>query len=231
MDRRESLKKLIDDYFSGSQAKFARAIKKSPAQVHQWLVGNRTLGDAGCRTIELTLKLPQGFFDMSRRDQIAELAERFPDSGNGIPIDASNFAQGPDIRGCTPLISWVKAGDWCEIVNHFEPGDAEEWLPCPVQGSESMFALRVRGESMFNPRGRPSFYDGDIIFVDPEAPYSHGSLVIAKLDDNEATFKKLIIEGEKRYLRAINPDWPSPIMEINGNCHICGVVIAKMERF
>lgn len=144
----------------------------------------------------------------------------------------SNIGPGPDIRGAVPLISWVQAGDWCGIVDNFAPGDAEEWLPCPVPHGPRTYVLRVRGESMWNPHVRPSFADGDLIFVDPDKDAIHGSMVIVRLDDkHEATFKRLVIEGDQRYLRAINPAWPEPIIQINGNAAtICGVVILKAER-
>lgn len=57
------LKNLIRDAFDGRQADFARAIKKSTAQVNQWVSGYRALGDAGARHIEITLGLGQGYFD------------------------------------------------------------------------------------------------------------------------------------------------------------------------
>lgn len=63
MNRRDLLRALIESRFGGNQADFARAIKKSPAQVHQWLSGYRALGDAGARNIELALKLGVGYFD------------------------------------------------------------------------------------------------------------------------------------------------------------------------
>jgi len=48
--------------------------------------------------------------------------------------------------------------------------------------------------------------------------------MIAKLaDDNEATFKKLIIDGSQKYLKEINPQWP--MTPINGNCRIIDVAI------
>lgn len=57
----------------------------------------------------------------------------------------------------------------------------------------------------------------------------NGSLVIAKLvDDNEATFKKLIIEGSTKYLKGLNPAWP--LTPINGNCKIIGVAIETKMR-
>jgi SOS-response transcriptional repressor LexA len=35
----------------------------------------------------------------------------------------------------------------------------------------------------------------------------NGQRVIAKLD-NGASFKQLVVEGERRYLKALNPSWP-----------------------
>ncbi len=141
-----------------------------------------------------------------------------------------NTMVGPDIRGPVPLISWVQAGQWQEVIDNLSPGDAEEWLPCPVSHGDRTFVLRVRGESMLNPYGRPSFMDGDLIFVDPDRHAEHGSLVVVRLDDEKgATFKKLVIEGDRKYLRPLNPAWPEPMMQINGNATICGVVIGKWE--
>ncbi len=72
----------------------------------------------------------------------------------------------------------------------------------------------------------PTFHDGELIFVDPEVQPINGKYVIARLDDeNEATFKWLIIEGGHKFLKAANPAWPTQIQPINGNCTIVGVVI------
>ena len=43
------------------------------------------------------------------------------------------------------------------------------------------------------------------------------------------TFKQLIIEEGHRYLKALNPDWPHRIIEVNSNATICGVVGFKGE--
>jgi len=45
-----------------------------------------------------------------------------------------------------------------------------------------------------------------------------------------ATFKQLIIEGGHQYLKALNPEWPKPIIEIIENARICGVVVFKGEE-
>lgn len=142
-----------------------------------------------------------------------------------------NVENGPDVKGYVPVISWVQAGDWNEIVDNFQPGDADEWMPCPVSHSKQTYALRVRGVSMYNQHERTTFHEGDIIFVDPNKHPENGSLVVVRMDDaKEATFKKLVLEGGKQYLRALNPSWPEPIIEINGNATICGVVIFKGEK-
>lgn len=143
-------------------------------------------------------------------------------------VEPSNIEAGPDVRGKVPVISWVQAGNWYETIENFNPADAEEWLICPFPHGNKSYVLRVRGESMFNPQGNPSFNDGDLIFVDPDRYAGNGSLVIVRLDDeSEATFKKLVIEGDQRYLRALNPSWPTPVIRINGNATISGVVFGK----
>ena len=114
------------------------------------------------------------------------------------------------------------------MADPFQPGDADEWLPCPVAHGPHTYAVRVRGESMFNPAGRPSYADGDIIFVDPSREARHGDRVIVRLDDHaEATFKQLLIEDGRKMLKALNPEWAPRYIPINGNATITGVVIGK----
>lgn len=118
-----------------------------------------------------------------------------------------------------PLISMVQAGVWTEI-QELPPLDVELY-PCPIKCSQHSFIVRVEGESML-----PRFEEGDLIYVDPEAQVENGSYVVARLDDeNQATFKQLIIDGNKKYLKALNPDWPNKFVEINGNCTIVGKVV------
>ena len=81
---------------------------------------------------------------------------------------------------------------------------------------------------MFNPGTKPSYADGDIIFVDPELAAQAGDRVVVRFDEKEeATFKQLMEEDGRRYLKALNPDWKPRYIEINGNATICGVVIGK----
>ena len=68
-----------------------------------------------------------------------------------------------------------------------------------------------------------------MILVDTDADASSGKLVVAKLtDSNEATFKKLIEDAGRRFLKPLNPDYP--MLQVNGNCKIIGVVVRAMLR-
>ncbi|MBB1384392.1 helix-turn-helix domain-containing protein [Pseudoalteromonas sp. SG45-5] len=131
----------------------------------------------------------------------------------------NNVMPGPTIKNTAPLISWVQAGAWSEI-SEIKAYDAERFM-CPVNCSDLTFVLKVQGISM-----EPKFDEGDLIFVDPEAECIHGSYVVARLDDdNQATFKQLIIEGGHKFLKAANPNWPEQLIPINGNCTLVGKVI------
>lgn len=144
----------------------------------------------------------------------------------------ANTGPAPENRGNIPLISWVQAGSFQEATEAYAPGMAEAYLPCPTPHGPWTFALRVRGQSMFNPNSARSFHEGEIIYVDPDREADNGSLVVVKLvEEQEATFKQLVIEGSRRYLKALNPQWPEPYIEISGEAQVVGVVIGKYVTF
>lgn len=63
MSRIDKTKALIRDRFGSNQARFARAIKRSPNLVWQYLNGHRVMGEKFARHIERTLRLPKGWLD------------------------------------------------------------------------------------------------------------------------------------------------------------------------
>lgn len=139
--------------------------------------------------------------------------------------ETSNISAGPEIKGFFPLISWVQAGAW-SVIEEIHALEAERF-PCPVSCSANTFVLKVQGISM-----EPTFHDGDLIFVDPEVEWRHNSYVVARLNDqNEATFKQLVVEGSLKLLKPLNPNWPEQLIPINGNCSIVGVVIFSGRSF
>lgn len=139
-----------------------------------------------------------------------------------------NTEPGPDIRGKVPLISWVRAGEWCEAADPFQPGDAERWMDCPVSHSSSTFALRVRGDSMTAPHGNSRTYpEGCFIFVDPERKTPvNGDRIVACLEgSHEVTFKVYKNEDGRQWLQPLNPSH-EPIRE---PFKVLGTVLGKWE--
>lgn len=185
------------------------------SRLHSIFVEMRPINSRTARKIEAGLELPLGSLDY---DATAQEAGTF----------VSNVSPGPRIHGRVPLISWVQAGAFCESIDVFEPGDAEDWMPCPVKHSDCTYALQVKGDSMTSPYpGQKSYPEGTIIYVDPEVTVTNGCRVIAKLD-GKATFKTYTEDMGRIFLRPINPNYPA--MEITGkDVSICGVILGSFS--
>ncbi|GFN47492.1 LexA family protein [Candidatus Regiella insecticola] len=128
-----------------------------------------------------------------------------------------------------PLIRWAQARNWSESIEpYYNVSEIEEWPESAAHVMGEAFWLRVKGDSMTSLIG-VSVSENTLILVDTGREVKDGNLVIAKLTDaDEATFKKYIIDAGKNYLKPLNPSYP--LIPINGNCQIIGVVIeAKMR--
>ena len=156
----------------------------------------RRLGDRLAAKLERAMGKPPGWMDEER------------------PYETGPFPPGSG----HPVLSWVQAGTWNEAR---EPPTAAERLNCPLPCGPDTFVLKVAGESM-----APRFPDGDYIFVDPDVPAESGKFVVVRRpDDGAATFKQLVVEDGRRYLKAANPAWPEPIVEAHPDAAVCGVVV------
>lgn len=136
-------------------------------------------------------------------------------------------AEDLDLKQLVPVISWVRAGQFCEAHDPLEPGDAEDWLPRPKGASKSTYALTVKGDSMTSPYpGTRSYPQGIIIFVDPEKEVLPGSRGVFKLpESNEVTFKELVSDAGQLYLKPLNPQYDKiPVTE---KMTTCGKVIGS----
>lgn len=124
-----------------------------------------------------------------------------------------------------PVISEVQAGWFAECVVPYPPGLEERHETTDYQAKGQAFWLEVTGDSMTAPAGvRPTIPEGTLVLVDTGIEPVPGKLVVAQLDDsNEATFKKLVVDGGQKYLKALNPAYP--LIHCNGNCRIIGVAV------
>ena len=227
--RRSRLRLAADRWFGGSQARLAKAANRLPQQISDMMAGRKSFGEKVARAIETELSgdpchMPQGWLD-GRGEETVGPADA-PVSDSGTPRNYELVRA----RGTVPLISWVQAGELNGVEDHYHPGDAEEWVEAHSSkpGSRA-FALRIVGESMVNPTGEPSFPPGAIIIVDPDRAAAPGSFVVAKdVLTQEATFKRLVTDGGRWYLKALNPAFPA--IEVDRpSLRIIGVAIEMIH--
>ena len=149
--------------------------------------------------------------------------------GSGIRVDANIKNPKPHVRSAAyPVISKIQAGAWAEACEPYTLKDVDLWLESDASTQGDAFWLKVDGDSMTAPMGL-SILEGTFVLFDTGREPVNGSLVVAKLvEDNQATFKKLVIDGSQKYLRGLNPQWP--MVPINGNCRIIGLAIETKMR-
>lgn len=120
-----------------------------------------------------------------------------------------------------PLISFVKAGNFEEIIDNY---DGETHLTTAKVKTRT-FATRVEGDSML-----PEFPPGRIIVVEPDREAINGDYVVARNGNNEATLKQLIKDGSVWYLKPLNDRYPIKQID-NPEIDIIGVVIQSSINY
>jgi SOS-response transcriptional repressor LexA len=221
--RRANLLVLIEEH---GQQEVIRRADISPSLVSQLKStavpkGRRTpkgIGDEIAGRLERAFGKPHGWMD--QRHDLAGEPRGLRDGGvevpYGGPVEVSTTRQ-------APLVSWENAGRWSEIMDHHLPIHS---VGPPIEITQAFgertFALQVRDDTM-----EPRAPEGAVIIVDPGRTPRPGSLVVARLkEEAEPTFKKLVVDGPRRYLAPLNPRYPileGEIDEVVGV--VCQVVI------
>lgn len=199
-----------------TQERLAELLGKTQGAIGHWLNGRREPGIEDIALIMKILGLPELRLnaDGTVSDPNAESNVKFVEPYK------------PGRR--YPVLSKVQAGAWAEAVEAYSIKDIDLWLESDANTQGEGFWLEVEGDSMTAPMGL-SIPEGTFVLFDTGREAANGNLVIAKLvDDNEATFKKLVIDGSQKYLKGLNPQWP--MVPINGNCKIIGVAIETKLR-
>jgi len=84
------------------------------------------------------------------------------------------------------------------------------------------YALRVLGDSM-----EPEFADGCVVIVDPGYAPRDGSYVVVEFA-GDVFFRQLVFEGERRFLKALNPKYGT--FELTPPYAIRGAVVQRAGR-
>ena len=102
-----------------------------------------------------------------------------------------------------PIIGRIAAGYPIEAIENTE--EVLSIVNPSIKTSEGYYALRVVGESMID----EGIFDGDIVVIKKQSSAENGQTVVAIIDDNEATLKKLYREKTKVRLEPRNPNMPT----------------------
>lgn len=122
-----------------------------------------------------------------------------------------------------PLLGRVAAGTPIEAVQSTET----IFVPEDMVGRKDTYVLQVKGDSMIDEQIR----DGDYVIVENRKSVRDGEMVIALLDGDRATLKKLYREGAgKVRLQPANPRM-KPILVDAESVRVQGVVIGVLRKY
>lgn len=214
--RRKNLAELVKRY---GVRLVAKRFGKPDRQINDILSGRKPMGERITDSMESNYApaLPRGW--LSSQNFVNPDQDDFKGQGLAQVIDLNRDFFKNDV----PLIGLHDAVQWEKICMKAKEV-AEEWLCCPVPHSEQTFAIRISGWSMIDPGQdvEHSFNENDIVFIDPGREPGNRDFVLAQVG-GDVLFRRLLVDGTKRFLYALNPLWTPRIAELGKFDRILGV--------
>ncbi|NOC90777.1 transcriptional repressor LexA [Ruegeria sp. HKCCD6604] len=105
-----------------------------------------------------------------------------------------------------PVMGRIAAGVPIEAISHVSHHVA---VPGPmVSGQGQHYALEVRGDSMID----AGINDGDVVVIRETSTADNGDIVVALVEDQEATLKRYLRRGNAIALEAANPAYETRVL-------------------
>ena len=103
-----------------------------------------------------------------------------------------------------PILGKIAAGHPIEAIS-----DNTNYIDIPqsLLGKGEYFLLEVEGDSMIN----AGIFDGDQVIIEKRNDAKNGEIVVALIDNNEATLKRIYKRGQQLALQPENPDFKTVI--------------------
>ena len=120
-----------------------------------------------------------------------------------------------------PLLGRIAAGQPIEAVQSHETISLADFVQ-----SKEVYVLEVRGESMQDEH----ILDGDYVLVERVKTAHNGDIVVALVDDNDATLKRFYREGDNIRLQPSNVNM-KPIIVPAAAVQIQGRVIGVLRKY
>ena len=115
-----------------------------------------------------------------------------------------------------PLLTLDQAPLW---VGHKDQVKTERTLVTDLTISDESFAIQLQDTTM-----RPNFPEGTVCIIDPHLqPVDLDFVVVRRGGQQAAVFKRYLIDGEDRYLKAMNSDFPA--VEMDKDSLIVGTMV------
>lgn len=123
---------------------------------------------------------------------------------------------------CLPLLGTIAAGQPIEALPH------PEYMKVPDQlrTNRPCYVLRVKGDSMID----AGILDGDYVVIEQRDAVRNGEIVVALVNNNEVTLKRIEQRPGKVILRPENAAL-KPLMYSPEDVRIQGVVVGQMRRY
>ncbi len=122
-----------------------------------------------------------------------------------------------------PLRGKIAAGTPIEAINH--DGEFID-IPPGFAGSGELYALTIEGDSMIN----AGIHDSDIVIIKQCDTAENGTIIVALVDGEEATLKRLRRAGNKIVLEPENDEYEPRILEPD-RVKIQGRLVSLMRTY
>ncbi len=150
--------------------------------------------------------------------------------GDGGNIVSGEFGENPQAvydnsanSNSIPVMGRIAAGVPISAIETFSRSLA---LPADMIGAGEHFALEVEGESMIE----AGIHDGDTVIIEKTNSASVGDIIVALVDDEEATLKTFRRDGNSIALEAANPAFETRVFDAN-RIKVQGRLVALMRSY
>lgn len=186
------------------------------------------------RALEI-VKLPENMADTVRPATTRSQAQRLMHSPGARPlrgdarIPADTRSAGSPRRSDNdgaanvPVLGRIAAGTPIEALQNKV---AEVPVPASMLGRGDHYALEVAGDSMIN----AGILDGDTVIIQQADAANTGDIVVALVDEAEATLKRLRRRGDSIALEAANPAYETRLYG-SDRVRIQGKLVGLLRRY
>ncbi len=123
-----------------------------------------------------------------------------------------------------PMVGKIAAGNPIEKVADIDEIDIADFLGASEEKGDSMFALKVDGDSMRD----EGILDGDIILLERAQVAHNGDRIVALLEDGQTTLKTFYKEADHIRLQPANPDFEPIRVKF---CQVQGIVKGVVRKY